>query len=135
MPTILAVEDDQFLRQIYHRIFAPDYHVITASDGQEGFETYATDHNDINLIITDCQMPRMSGITFLENLHRSYENLPPRLMIAGGHDKSIHAHVQSLGGLGLYNKPFDRTEIKTIVDEILHDKTSPTLETYFSKNY
>jgi CheY-like chemotaxis protein len=39
--------------------------VLTAKDGQEGFEILRQNYNDICLILTDWNMPKMDGLEFM----------------------------------------------------------------------
>lgn len=64
-PTILIVEDDPVLSKMYAEKFMFEgFAVIIARDGQEAYEKATAD--EINIILLDIMLPRMSGTDFLE---------------------------------------------------------------------
>jgi CheY-like chemotaxis protein len=70
--TILVIEDDELLREIYATKFSLEgFDVDTATDGLAGLEK-AT-HHQPHVILLDMIMPRMTGLEFL----RTYQ--PTRL--------------------------------------------------------
>lgn len=73
--TLLYVEDDEKTRELYaenleRRVKA----LYTAKDGQEGLEKYEELSPDI--IITDIQMPVMTGIEMTKKIREKDENIP-----------------------------------------------------------
>lgn len=67
MSTILLVEDDKSLREIYGlRMQAEGYQVVEASDGEEGLAQAVANAPD--LIVSDAMMPKISGFEMLDLL-------------------------------------------------------------------
>ena len=63
MPTILLAEDSDFFRNHVQRTLESDgYNVVGAVDGQDAWEHLQTIFDDIDLLITDIEMPRMNGL-------------------------------------------------------------------------
>ena len=63
---ILIVDDSESIREVVGMALRSEgYNVIVGEDGQHGYELLIA-NNDINLIISDLNMPRMDGITFLK---------------------------------------------------------------------
>jgi DNA-binding response OmpR family regulator len=72
MKTILLVDDDECLRELYGRALRmKGYYVIEANSGVEGFEKALKDLPD--LILTDICMPEGDGATFLRNIRHDPE--------------------------------------------------------------
>lgn len=72
MATILLVEDDKSLREIYAvRLQAEGYTIVTANDGEEALAV-AIKIRPI-LIITDVMMPKISGFDMLDILRSTAE--------------------------------------------------------------
>ncbi|HEX8932300.1 MAG TPA: response regulator [Patescibacteria group bacterium] len=67
MSSILIVEDDQILLQMYKDKFQiGKFEVLTALDGEEGLHLALDRHPD--LILLDLAMPRMDGMTVMRKL-------------------------------------------------------------------
>jgi two-component system, OmpR family, response regulator VanR len=66
---ILYIEDDTIfipkIKYILEKIFKS---VVVATNGEEALELFKT--NNINLIISDINMPKMDGLAFLKNLRK-----------------------------------------------------------------
>jgi len=63
MPTILLAEDSDFFRNHVKRTLETDgYHVVEAVDGKDAWDHLQKIFDDIDLIITDIEMPRMNGL-------------------------------------------------------------------------
>lgn len=66
--TVLVVDDDEFLRQIYVENFKEaGYRVLEAKDGQEGWQLTQSQRPD--LVFTGIMMPNMTGFEFLKAAH------------------------------------------------------------------
>ena len=60
--TILLVEDEDGVRRLMkHILTARGYKVLDAADGLQGFQMYRRNAENIDLVLTDMVMPRMSG--------------------------------------------------------------------------
>jgi two-component system alkaline phosphatase synthesis response regulator PhoP len=67
MAKILIVEDDRFLRELYHDIISKEgYQVDTAEDGEEAFEKMRKGSWD--LVLLDIVLPKMDGIEIMKKL-------------------------------------------------------------------
>ena len=64
---ILLVEDEQYLRELYHEILTDQgYTVDTAADGEEGFNKVKQGGWD--LVILDIILPKMNGLEIMRKL-------------------------------------------------------------------
>ncbi len=69
-PTILLVDDDDSIREIYSYAFRnANFNVLEAQDGLEGLEIATNKTPDV--IFTGIVMPRMDGFTLMENLAKN----------------------------------------------------------------
>ena len=75
--TILVVEDEQaMLQALSEKLTKSGFHVLGASDGEEGFKK-AKEHPD--LVMLDIIMPKVDGITLLKKIRdedKWGENVP-----------------------------------------------------------
>lgn len=63
---VLIVEDNTELREYLHRVLQEDYDVVTAENGEVGYNKAV---NRIpNIIVSDIMMPVMDGMEFLEKI-------------------------------------------------------------------
>jgi len=72
---ILVIDQDRDLRLLYADALArPGYHVDAAEDGAVGWE--ALQVNNYNLLITENDMPRLTGVDLVRKLHSARMGLP-----------------------------------------------------------
>lgn len=98
MATILIVDDEPILRQLFQKVIEHDGHtVMTASNGREALQVMREQVPD--LIMLDMQMPAMDGTTFLRLIrrHQDWANVPVVIMSAMAHKTDI----QNVGALGV----------------------------------
>jgi len=93
---ILYVENDQsIMEELVTLLSTKTHRVITARDGQEGFDLYLASHPD--LIITDIKMPVMDGLTMIQKIRQVDESIPILITTAfsdiGFLKSSIELHV------------------------------------------
>ena len=64
---ILLVEDDQTMRLAAQQLLSKvGYRVFTAVDGQQGLDAFRAHRADLQLVITDVVMPKLSGFDMYE---------------------------------------------------------------------
>ena len=65
--TILLVEDDQTMRLAAQQLLTKvGYHVVTAVDGQQGLDAFRAHRKELQLVMTDVVMPKLSGFDMYE---------------------------------------------------------------------
>jgi len=75
--TILLVEDEDALRRAAIRLLSRHgYRVLEARDGEEARALYADHAHEVDLVLTDVVMPRMSGLALYDELRRSGATVP-----------------------------------------------------------
>ncbi len=75
--TILYAEDEKDLREVTHQIlkgFTKKQYV--AENGQEGLELFKKYENEIDLIITDVNMPILNGLDMIKEIKKINLNIP-----------------------------------------------------------
>ncbi len=115
--TILIVEDDESLRRVLEfSLEEAGYRILTATTGEGGLETFRTERPP--LVITDIQMPGMSGYDVLKMVK---DEAPQTLVIVitahGSVEKAVEA--MKLGAYDYLTKPFGREELRITVDKAL----------------
>ena len=118
MSTILAIDDEQSVRQSYRVILEDDYDLVLAKNGDEGLE-YLDKHH-VDLILLDLTMPGKSGAEVLQILQERGIMTPVIVVTA---TNSITSAVQAIkqGAHDYIQKPFDVHDliqnIKRTLDE------------------
>ena len=109
MDTILVVDDEKNYLLVMEALLAgAGYEVFTVDSGEEALEL--TRRNDLDLVLTDMKMPRMSGIELMEQLQQVYPDLPVIMMTAYGTvEKAVEAMKK--GAFDYILKPFKNEEI------------------------
>ncbi|MCW8932512.1 MAG: sigma-54 dependent transcriptional regulator [Gammaproteobacteria bacterium] len=114
-PLILVVEDDEALREaLVDTLEMGGYNVIEADNGRSALEHLAQDETcEIDIVISDVQMPKMDGHQLLKQIKRHYD-LPVLLMTAYGTiGKAIEAMKD--GAVDYLVKPFEAEVLVSVV--------------------
>jgi DNA-binding response OmpR family regulator len=116
---ILVVEDDICIRQLIAEVLIHSgYEVDAAEDGAAAWETLQT--RAFNLLITDNNMPRLTGVELVRKL-RSARMALPVIMATGGLPAEALAQNPSLQLAALLPKPFSIDELLATVRVVLRD--------------
>lgn len=92
-PRILVVDDDPFVREILELVLQDaDYLVETAEGGAEAFNKCLADPG-IDLIVSDMNMPGMSGLDLTMELRRNNVDIP--IIVLTG-DSEIPAALKAM---------------------------------------
>jgi two-component system chemotaxis sensor kinase CheA len=78
-PTVLVAEDSDFFRgQIRRLIEAVGYRVLAAEDGQAAWELLDRHADEVALVATDVEMPRMDGLSLARQIRADgrFDDLP-----------------------------------------------------------
>ena len=117
---LLTVEDSAFVRQALVRLLeAEGAEVSSAQDGVEALELMQMQTFDV--VVTDYHMPRMDGITLLEDIRQGHDQASlPVILLSGS--EGLDAVVQSLdtGANDFIRKPFEATELLARVRSAVH---------------
>jgi putative two-component system response regulator len=108
--SVLVVDDEEMLKTTLVRLLtnAGCGKVSTASSGDEARTLLAAE--DIDLILTDMQMPGGSGIELLTYVHDTMPTVAT-LMVTGVDDANLANKALALGAYGYIIKPFRQSEV------------------------
>jgi len=88
---ILIVDDSKTVRNLVAFIMKKEgFRVTTAEDGLDGLEKLYAEEQ-VDLIVSDVNMPRMDGFTFIKNVREqeAYRDIPIIVLSTEGQDKDI----------------------------------------------
>ena len=116
--TILLVEDDEIVRKVGVRIIEGlGYKVISARDGCEAMEIFKKEKADIDLIMMDVVMPRVSGPETFKEMNKLDPNIP--VLFVTGYD--VESRLPDLelrfdrASIATLTKPYDNTAVRSIL--------------------
>jgi signal transduction histidine kinase/CheY-like chemotaxis protein len=116
---VLIVEDDPDMLNLYHKIlnkYLPNFDIIEAANGYDAIRIIV---NKIpSLVITDHEMPLMSGIQLVETLRKKDENKNiPVIVVSAKFNESIKQTYLNMGVNKLIPKPIEGK----ILADIIHN--------------
>jgi PAS domain S-box-containing protein len=87
--SVLYVEDDESVREqtlgLFDRIFKK---VFVACDGEEGLEQFKNNGSQIDIIVTDINMPNKNGLEMVREINKIVSNIP--IIVTTAHTDSEH---------------------------------------------
>lgn len=116
---ILIVDDEaHILHVLTLKLANAGYDVLTAEDGQEGLDAVFNESPD--LVITDYQMPRMTGLEMARAIHADprFQSLPILMLSARGF-RLADEELTSTGIADLLSKPFSPRDVLSRVEALL----------------
>ncbi|MEA3465479.1 MAG: response regulator [Thermodesulfobacteriota bacterium] len=119
---VLVIDDSSTMRKIVSRSLRQaglDFDkILEAGDGQEALDLLAKEN--VDLILSDINMPNMDGIEFLRQKKEidGIKNIPVVMITTeGGAD--IIGEAKELGAAGSIKKPFTPDKINEVIGGIL----------------
>ncbi len=112
--TILVVDDDPDSRMMYSEFLSDSgYRVIAREDGASALSA-VREVSDIDLVITDYQMPDMSGIDFIRDLQKVLPSAQI-IMLTGHGTIETYFRSRDIGVFEFISKPVRKRELERIV--------------------
>lgn len=119
--TVLVVEDEAPLVEIYARWLEERYEVRTAENGEAALEQF---DEDVDVVLLDRLMPGMSGDEVLESIVET--GLNPRTAMVTAVEPDFD--IVRMGFDDYLTKPVDREELIATVDRLLSRNSFAKLE-------
>jgi len=125
MKTILAVDDELRVRQLYRDLFEDEGYEVVDADGADA-ALASLKSRPIDLAILDFRMPGTHGLELLTTIHRTHPDLP--VILCSGLDGLFDSYpVWEAQGqiVGLFRKPASLPALLDCVQNALNDRTTP----------
>lgn len=119
MTTRILVVDDEpdlealVLQKFRHQIRDKSVSFTFAHDGVEALAALKA-NGDIDLVVTDINMPRMDGLSLLQKLQESEDNIMTVIVSAYGDMTNIRT-AMNCGAFDFVTKPIDFSDLETTI--------------------
>src|SRR5260221_1191193 len=123
MPTILIIEDEAKMRRLLELNLGDDgFKTLSAGDAETGLKLLASE--PVHLVLTDLNLPGISGLEFLHTAKQQNPALPIVVMTAFG---SVETAVEGMKtrASDYVLKPFSLAEMRVVVHKELDNSRLP----------
>lgn len=117
---ILIVDDSESIRVVVGiALRSEGYEVVVGNDGQHALELLM-ENQDVNLIVSDLNMPRLDGISFLKEVRKldKFKYLP-FLILTTESQESKKMEAKQSGATGWIIKPFVKEKLIAVVKKVI----------------
>ncbi|MBR0032459.1 MAG: response regulator [Treponema sp.] len=117
---VLIVDDSMFVaKQLGQILTSEGYEVIaTAVDGKDGLDKYKDLCPNVDLVTMDITMPRMDGLTALEQIMAFDKNAKVVMVSALGKEELVKKSLL-LGAKNYIVKPLDRKKVLERISSVM----------------
>ena len=134
---VLVVDDEESIREFLEIMLRKEgYEVTCAEDGQKALDVVKK--KTIDLIISDLQMPNMTGIELLRHVRDQYPEMLFMMITAFGTTETA-VEAMKLGAYDYITKPFKIDEVRINIANALRSRNleveNRTLKKELSKEY
>ncbi len=124
--TILLVDDEKALRKLGKRVLSQaGYRVLEASDGAMALRIAAEEVGEIDLVLTDIEMPTLGGRGMVDELHEMSPDIRV-LFMSGYTDNEILRRGMRTSETDFLQKPFTAESLCAAVRSVLAKPATPS---------
>ncbi len=124
---ILIVDDERDIQTLFEQRFRKEIKnnelvLAFAYSGEEALKYLDEKEQHAILILSDINMPGMSGLDLLSNIKQKYHRPPPLVMMITAYgDEENYNTAMKLGADDFLTKPLDFNQLKEKIKNIHHD--------------
>lgn len=118
---LIADDEIHIIHVVAIKLRNNGYEVVSASNGAEAYDLVSKEHPDI--IVTDYQMPLMTGIEMIERLRADEATRDVPVILLTARSFAITQEQQeSLGVAACLSKPFSPKELLKSIQDTLYQR-------------
>lgn len=123
---ILAVDDETDVQDLYQQRFrkeirSGEVEFVFAHSGYEAMDYLNHHTHEDMLVLSDINMPGMSGLELLKNIKQKFEHPSPVVMMVTAYaDEQNYKQAINLGAADLITKPVDFNVLKQKIKSKLY---------------
>ncbi|MCG8569818.1 MAG: PAS domain S-box protein [Spirochaetes bacterium] len=119
---VLLIDDEKYIRETTRQMLEEcGYQSIIAENGYQAIEIYQNTQQEIDLVVLDVFMPKMTGKTVIEELKKMNSDVKV-LLISGIDNDKIVKEANKLVNNHFLLKPFTIQELSFEVNRLLKEK-------------
>ncbi|MFL9844908.1 response regulator [Flavobacterium rhizosphaerae] len=124
---ILVVDDEAdvqplFLQRFRKELKTGEVDFDFALSGEDALKYLEEKHNEVVLILSDINMPGMSGIELLGRIRQDYNRPPPVIMMVTAYgDQENYNQAMQNGANDFLTKPLDFSALKEKLKNLPHN--------------
>jgi len=110
---ILFADDSPVIKKMVKRSLEPaGFELLEANDGKEALLVLASHYREVELIITDWNMPNMNGFDLLKAIKadNQFKHIPVIMLTTEGEKANINKAIQA-GAANYMLKPFNAPDL------------------------
>ena len=113
--TILVADDEPHIARVAElKLSLAGFNVIKAHDGQQAWNTIS--NHSIDLLVTDYQMPKLSGLDLAKRMARTPETVDIPIILLTGQDYILKSDdVKKTSIARILSKPFSPRELLAVI--------------------
>ncbi len=121
MAQVLVVDDAEIIRaEVANLLRGQGYDVADAENGVKALE-YLRQDPDVQLLLTDLNMPEMDGVTLVENVRNTLHNTDVKVLIVTTETSAeLKQRCKPLKIMGWVIKPIQPNAFTTVVERLVH---------------
>jgi CheY-like chemotaxis protein len=115
---VLVVDDEADMKTLFEQRFRKEIKsgetdFVFAGSGNEALDYLNRQNHEFVLILSDINMPGMSGLELLEHIKQKYQSPPPKVMMITAYgDEYNYNQAMKLGADDFLTKPLDFNALK-----------------------
>jgi two-component system chemotaxis response regulator CheY len=119
--TVLLVEDDGFALRLAQSILRNlgIGVILTARDGEEAIRILESESTKVDLIVSDWNMPKLSGLDLLRHVRKTWHNMP-FLMLTGRASEDFVLAAREYGVNAYIVKPFSPEQLLRKIQSVFN---------------
>lgn len=120
---ILCVDDEESIRNVLRKLLEKNgYRVLMANHGVGALGLYEANRAEIELVLTDLQMPLKDGWQAIAEI-RQLDPMLPIIAMSGCVNPEISNRAEDFGVTTVIEKPQGILDVLRIIQQILHEPT------------
>ena len=118
--TILVIDDESLITNYLSDLLSDEgYKVISFNDSVKGLNYFTENKNEIDIIITDQTMPKLTGLELAKKILKAGHEIP--IILCTGYSHFASDSVNTHNGIDVFlDKPFDDNLLLQHISKLLH---------------